>query len=759
MAAIKENPDEMRRLMEMSLMVGSLFLLLNIYWYCFDFFATSLYNKYVGEIFYKLNNGLHLFASPYVTLVIGFTFFSVFAINEKGRKAAEGEYKFFNGKIKMKISKRKGFAILIFGALVYFFSPLLLRYEWSSPFIKLLVYVSFLVLGTFLFIFGSHMVHRTLKDEFGDDDYFNEIQQSTFPQCEKLIDNDVSVNIPTIYRFGKELRHGWINFVNPFRATTIMGTPGSGKSFAFVNEFIRQHLKKGFAMYVYDFKFPTLSVLVYNHFLKNRNNQNVYPVKPVFKVVNFDDPRFSNRINPIAANSLDRVDDAYESAYTIMMNLNRTWLNKQGDFFVESPINFLTAVIWYFRNYDGGKYCTLAHVIEWCGRNSADIISIMATYEELSGYMRPFLEALEKGVYEQLQGQVASVQIPLSRLRSHELYWVISGSDFSLDINNPKAPIILCTGNNPDRQTTYGAALSLINGRLVKRVNHPKRLKLSFIVDELPTIFFKGIDVLIATARSNKVSICLGYQDNSQLIRDYGDKEAKVIIGTPGNIVSGQVKGDTARQLQEMFGKNKQHSKSVNSSDDNVSVNISEKEDFMIPASRIAQLSQGNFVGLVADDVKYPIPQKAFHAKINLDVKKLDEEEKHFKDLPQIYDFNNAASYAQIADLIDGKKKELTAKYSGLKSGDIKSASVALRDLKKELSDGTSENSSLLTAIADIENKAMLTAMENNTKRINRELQAIIDREIEKINTNPEFKSIKAMRDSLLGTTKDNNNN
>lgn len=750
MPALRENQDEMRRLMEISLLLGSLFTMLNVYWYCFDFFSPEFSNRYVNEIFFKLDRGLRLFASPYVTLVIGFAFYTIFAVNEKGRKAAEGEYKLFGGRIRMKISKKKGFAILSVGALLYFAAPLALRFAWPSPSVKFAIYVFALAAGTMAYIFGSHMVHRTFKDDFGDDDYFNEVQQSTFPQEERLIENDVSVNIPTIYRFGRETRHGWINIVNPFRATTVMGTPGSGKSFAFINEFIRQHLRKGFAMYVYDFKFPALTELVYNHYLINRGNKAAYPVRPSFKVVNFDDPRFSNRINPIAAASLDRVDDAYESAYTIMINLNRTWLSKQGDFFVESPINFLTAVIWYFRNYRGGKYCTLAHVIEWCGRNSADIISIMATYEELSGYMRPFLEALEKGVYEQLQGQVASVQIPLSRLRSHELYWVISGSDFSLDINNPKAPIILCTGNNPDRQTTYGAALSLINGRLVKRVNHPGRLKLSFIVDELPTIFFKGIDVLIATARSNKVSMCLGYQDNSQLVRDYGDKEAKVIINTAGNVISGQVKGETARQMQDMLGKNKQHSRSVNSSDDNVSVNVSEREDFMVPASRIAQLSQGSFVGVISDDKgrNQIIEKKGFHASINLDVKKISEEEKHFRPLPQIYDFNDAASYSEIAALLPGERKELRSR---LTSGDAKEAAAALRNLKAELKAGGEAAAELAEKIEAVEKRGMQAAMERNTKKINAELDAIVAAELKKIDTDERFAQIKQMRDKLLG--------
>lgn len=149
-------------------------------------------------------------------------------------------------------------------------------------------------------------------------------------------------------------------------------------------------------------------------------------------------------------------------------------------------------------------------------------------------------------------GQIASAKIPLSRMISPALYWVMSADEFSLDINNPDEPKILCIGNNPDRQAIYGAALGLYNSRIVKIVNKKGRLKSSIIIDELPTIFIKGLDNLIATARSNKVAVLLGFQDFSQLIRDYTDKEAKVIINTVGNIFSGQVVGNGQNPQREV---------------------------------------------------------------------------------------------------------------------------------------------------------------------------------------------------------------
>ena len=223
------------------------------------------------------------------------------------------------------------------------------------------------------------------------------------------------------------------------------------------------------------------------------------------------------------------ISDAYESAYTIMLNLNKTWVQKQGDFFVESPIILFAAIIWYLRIYKNGKFCTFPHAIELLNRRYEDVFPILTSYPELENYLSPFMDAWQGGAMEQLAGQIASAKIPLSRMISPQLYWVMSASEFTLDINNPEEPKILCVGNNPDRQNIYGAALGLYNSRIVKLINKKGQLKSSVIIDELPTIYFKGLDNLIATARSNKVAVCLGFQDFSQLVRDYGDKEAKVV--------------------------------------------------------------------------------------------------------------------------------------------------------------------------------------------------------------------------------------
>ena len=388
-----------------------------------------------------------------------------------------------------------------------------------------------------------------------------------------------------------------------------------------------------------DLPAPDLSLIAYNHM---KNHEDGYgDVKPSYYVINFDDPEHSHRCNPIHPKFMTDIADAYESAYTIMMNLNRTWIQKQGDFFVESPIVLFAAIIWYLRIYEDGKYCTFPHAIELLCRRYEDIFPILTSYPELENYLSPFIDAWQGGAAEQLAGQIASAKIPLSRMISPQLYWIMTGNDFTLDINNPKEPKILCVGNNPDRQNIYGAALGLYNSRIVKLINKKGMLKSGVIIDELPTIYFKGLDNLIATARSNKVAVCLGFQDFSQLKRDYGDKEAAVVMNTVGNIFSGQVVGETAKNLSERFGKVVQERRSVTYTMQDVNRTFNTQLDALIPASKISTLTQGMFVGAVSDNFDERIEQKIFHAEIVIDNKRVAEETAAYAPIPLITDFKD----------------------------------------------------------------------------------------------------------------------
>lgn len=521
--------------------------------------------------------------------------------------------------------------------------------------------MSALAAGYICLLTAGMWIGRLLKEHLMDD-VFNEENES-FMQETRLITNEYSVNLPTRFYYKKKWHDGWINVVLPQRGCIVVGSPGSGKSYCVINQFIKQQIEKGYALYCYDFKFPDLSLIVYNHLLKNKDK---YKANVQFYVINFDDPRHSHRCNPINPAFMSDIADAYESAYVIMLNLNKTWIQKQGDFFVESPIVLFAAIIWYLKIYENGKYCTFPHAIELLNKPYSDIFTILTSYRELENYLSPFMDAWKGGAMEQLQGQIASAKIPLSRMISPSLYWIMSGDDFTLDINNPDEPKVLCVGNNPDRQNIYSAALGLYNARIVKMVNRKGKLKCSILVDEVPTIYFKGLDTLIATARSNKVAVCLGAQDFSQLVRDYGEKEAHVIQNTVGNVFSGQVLGETAKNLSERFGKVLQQRKSVNMTREDTSTSISTQLDSLIPASKISNLSQGMFVGSVCDSFQEKMEQKIFHCEIVVDNARVAAETKAYKPIPVITDFTGGDGKDHMREEIERNYYRIKEEVGGI---------------------------------------------------------------------------------------------
>ena len=619
--------DDLRalgKIMDFLRAVSIILAIMNVYWYCYE--AMRMWGVTIGvvdRILINFNRTGGLFHSILYTKLFSLLLLALSCLGTKGVKAE-------------KMSWNRIWTVLAVGFFLFFLNWWILLLPISNLG-NATLYIFTMTAGYICLLMGGLWMSRLLKHNLMEDVFNNE--NESFMQETKLMENEYSVNLPTRFYYKKKWQRGWINVVNPFRATIVLGTPGSGKSFAVVNNYIKQQIEKGYSMYIYDFKFSDLSTIAYNHMM---NHQNGYKVKPQFYVINFDDPRRSHRCNPIHPDFMSDISDAYESAYTIMLNLNKTWVQKQGDFFVESPIILFAAIIWYLRIYKNGKYCTFPHAIELLNRRYEDVFPILTSYPELENYLSPFMDAWQGGAMEQLAGQIASAKIPLSRMISPQLYWVMSASEFTLDINNPEEPKILCVGNNPDRQNIYGAALGLYNSRIVKLINKKGQLKSSVIIDELPTIYFKGLDNLIATARSNKVAVCLGFQDFSQLVRDYGDKEAKVVTNTVGNIFSGQVVGETAKTLSERFGKVLQKRQSISINRQDVSTSINTQMDSLIPPSKISGLTQGMFVGSVSDNFTERIEQKIFHAEIVVDTDKVKREESHYQPIPIINDFKDA---------------------------------------------------------------------------------------------------------------------
>ena len=643
---MSQQEDDLRalaKIMDFLRAVSILFVVINIYWYCYE--AVKLWGVNIGVVDRILMNfhrtaglfGCIIYTKLFAVLLLGLSCLGTSGVKEE------------------KITWPKIWTFMAVGFVFFFLNWWVLSLPLGVE-ANTALYVFTMAVGYICLLMSGLYMSRLLKNNLMDDVFNNE--NESFMQETRLLTNEYSVNLPTRFYYKKRWNRGWINILLPQRASIVLGTPGSGKSFAVVNSYIKQQIEKGYSQYIYDFKFPDLSTITYNHLL---NHLEGYEIKPKFYVINFDDPRRSHRCNPIHPDFMEDITDAYESAYTIMLNLNKTWVQKQGDFFVESPIILFAAIIWYLKIYENGKYCTFPHAIEFLNRRYEDIFPILSSYPELENYLSPFMDAWLGGAAEQLQGQIASAKIPLSRMISPQLYWVMSDSEFTLDINNPQEPKILCVGNNPDRQNIYGAALGLYNSRIVKLINKKGKLKSSIIIDELPTIYFKGLDNLIATARSNKVAVLLGFQDFSQLVRDYGDKEAKVVMNTVGNIFSGQVVGETAKNLSERFGKVLQKRQSITINRNDKSTSINTQLDSLIPPSKISGLTQGMFVGSVADTFDERIEQKIFHCEIVVDADKVKREEASYKKIPVITDFTDA-------DGNDRMKEQIQENYNRIKA-------------------------------------------------------------------------------------------
>lgn len=637
-----QGEDDLRglaKIMAFMRAVSILLVLMHFYWFCYSFFLEKGWTlQIINKILGNFQRTASLFSHSLYTKIFALVLLALSCLGTKGVK-------------NEKITWSKIAIALIVGFILFFLNTALLK---LSADLAISLYITSTSAGYISLMMAGVWINRLLRTNLMSDVFNNE--NESFMQETKLMQNEYSVNLPTKFYYKGKWNEGWINVVNPFRASIVLGTPGSGKSYAIINNYIKQHIEKGFSMYIYDFKFDDLSTIAYNHLLKHSDK---YTVKPKFYIINFDNPSRSHRCNPINPDFMTDISDAYESAYTIMLNLNRSWIQKQGDFFVESPIILLAAIIWFLKIYDNGKYCTFPHAIELLNKKYVDVFTILTSYPDLENYLSPFMDAWQGGAQDQLQGQIASAKIPLSRMISPQLYWVMTGDDFSLDINNPDEPKILCVGNNPDRQNIYSAALGLYNSRIIKLINKKGKLKSSVIIDELPTIYFRGLDNLIATARSNKVAVCLGFQDYSQLTRDYGDKESKVIQNTVGNIFSGQVVGETAKSLSERFGKVLQKRQSLTINRNDKSTSISTQLDSLIPASKISTLTQGVFVGAVSDNFGERIEQKIFHSEIVVDNEKVASETKAYKKIPVILSFVDEHGEDQMKVEIEANYKQI----------------------------------------------------------------------------------------------------
>lgn len=617
-----ENEQGLRKIIDLSRWLSVGLLLLHFYYSCYGAFVgwgmcSSMTDHVLQSIAITgvFQSNFKIKSMVIVLLIISF-------LGAKGKKDLDH-------KISVVISW------IVCGLLIFYLSSFLLISNGSIE-TTTLSYIPTCSAGFAILVFAGARLSRLIFDNLNQD-VFNE-ENETFPQEEVPHINEYSINFTAQYRLKNKVRKSTISFPNPFRGLLVTGSPGAGKSWFVILPLIRQLISKGYTMFIYDFKYDDLSKAAYNWLLQNSS---AYKTPPSFYAINFDNLACSHRCNPLDPDSMFDITDATESARTILLGLNTQWIKKQGDFFVESPINFVTAIIWFLRKYEDGVYCTLPHVIELMQVEYDTLFPVLNSEPEIEVFVNPFITAFQNDAMEQLEGQVASAKIGMARLASPQLYWVLSGNDFTLDINSPWHPKIVCVGNNPDKRSIYGAVLSLYASRLIKIVNRKGKLKSALVFDEFPTIFFNDIDGHIATARSNQVATVLAAQDFSQLKKDYGKDQADVITNICGNIISGQVTGETARLLSERFGKIVQMRQSMSINSNDTSISKSWQMDNAIPASKIAALSSGEFVGMVADNPDDKIKLKMFHAEILQNTELINNEMKTFKEIPPVYNISH----------------------------------------------------------------------------------------------------------------------
>lgn len=613
--AVKTNENEigLKKIMDMTRLISVAVLLLHFYNNCYAFFLEKGWAHPVGN---KILDNIHrtgLFDSFHKAKFIAIGFLALSLLGVKAKKGEEFNY-------------RLALAYLLTGIALYFISGLLFQLPASNTVIAI-SYMVVTSLGFIFFLTGGTLLARIIKKKLSGD-VFNTLNE-TFPQEERLLENKYSVNLPTRYMLKNKQRSGWINIINGFRGgVLLMGLPGSGKTLI-AKEIIKQQIGKGYALFIHDFKYPDLTKVAYNHFLQNKHR---YKVEPEFHILNFED--IQKRCNPLLPKSIRSITDAASASRAILLGLNQQWQDQQGDFWVESSINFVTALIWFLRIYRDGEFCSLPHVIELAQTPLDKLFSILQAEPTLEVLVMPFVRAYQEDAGKQLIGQISGAAISLGTLATEKLYYVLSGNDFDMNINDPANPKIVCIANNPQVSNIYSAVISLYLNTLQKLLKEQEEQPCGIMLEEFANISWHGADKFLSVCRSYLVNVTLVIQDASQLILHYGERQANVILSMVGNIISGQVTGESAKALSERFGKIMQDRQSLTINSSDTSISKSKQLDYAIPQSTIASLSAGEVVGMVADNPDQRIPQKMIHAQVQHNFAALKREESGYKHIP-----------------------------------------------------------------------------------------------------------------------------
>lgn len=680
------------------IMVGAIILMGNLYYYLHPLLsAYGLTHRVVDTLFMKLHQG-GVFSFSAKTKFISLILIAPCLLSR-------------TGSLK-KINNTVLIAAGAVGCILYFLPAWI---PWLYAFTTVTgAGMLYWTLGTF-----SRMNHRPESNK-----------EETFPQCETLVETSTSLNLPYKFYYGGRMRNGWLNLVAMERGLMVMGNPGSGKSFSIFEPCIETLIKKGAAMLLYDFKYPTLTNFAYNQYLKYKDTLDV---KPEFCVINLTDPRTSLRFNPINPDYIRDSADCAEIAEIVMHNINKG-TDRKEDFFTDSAKIYFDTIVWFLRCYQNGRYCTLPHVLQMLTYDYKDILQILNTVKENKPKIAPFMGALQGGANEQLQGMLGSSQIPVSKLSSKEIYWVLSGDEGTLDINNPEHPKILCLGNSIDRQSINGTVLALYITRVFREINKPGRVHCGVVLDELATTYLMGLDVLAATGRAYGIKVVFGIQDFSQLVRDYGEKTSEVIFNNVGNIICGQVSGKTADRMSKMMGKIDRTKQSETVGRTNDSINISQQKEDVLPVSKIETLSQGQFFGKIADDFAHKSKEKFFYGELVRDYNKVKEEEKNWKPLPVVRDFGEDEAERKIMSnkdkvLMDHFMKIVLDRNIGYSEDEIQEEVKALYNSASQ----KKRDSIIKKKVKLARKQAYDMVMDDNYDRIVREVSYIVTSELHRI--------------------------
>jgi hypothetical protein len=531
-----------------------------------------------------------------------------------------------------------------------------------------LAYIVSAFLGTLLIHVAMDNISKMISSKLGKDKW--NVEGEAFMQPIKPINSPYSVNIPMLFYYKNRVRNGFITLSNLFRGLLLVSVPGGGKTFSVIIPIIKQFLSKSFTMCIYDIKYPDLAKVAYHHYLLAKQQERCTNYQ--FNVLNLNDLEKSRRVNPWKHAYLQTLADASETAEGLVEALKKGDKSSGSDqFFTQSAINFLSACIYFFSHCEHGRYSSLPHVLSFLNLSYEEIFNTLFSEPELISLLSPFKSAYNARAFDQLEGQIGTLKIFISRLATKETYWVFSGDDFDLKISDPKNPSILILANDPLTQSINSTCYSVVLNRVTKLVNTKGNLPVGLVIDEAPSLYIFRIEQVLSQARSNLVATVLGIQSLQQFQQQYGKETSATITSVVGNVLSGSVQNkDTLDWLERLFGKVKQQSESLSIDRNKTSISLSEKLEPLIPAGKIASLKSGEMVGLLATDAveKYTgqFSSSAVNCRINLDVEAIKREEQHYRDLPVYYDFRGKKDeiLRQNFYRIKQEVKELVKKFS-----------------------------------------------------------------------------------------------